>query len=352
MDNSPYAHLEQFQRQRHLLTACCERLLAVLVALESRALQGEVQRLQQRLLTDTLQVLVVGECNRGKSTVINALVGQRLLPAYPVRTTVLLSVVKWGEQPRATLHHHPSTDGSLKLPRAIALAELERYLVINGDEQTPDEYERVELLWPLPLCSYGIELIDSPALDDDERYLAATMRYLWSVDAVLFVLGCDSRPKREEILDIERIRLAGQEAIFFLCNRFDLVEPHAQASVKRRWLAHLRQFTRYGEPPVFFTNAKGALAGHLSGDREQLQHSNMPLVEDALYSFLARRGGERLQRSVSALQTVVHRAMYTYVEQQQGYGGLQEASRWLLALEDELRALDREIDELILSGTW
>src|SRR5579863_3214253 len=80
MDTTPYAHLERFQQQRHLLITCCERLLAVLAALESRALQDEAQQLLQTLSADKLQVLVVGKGNRGKSTVINALLGQKVLP--------------------------------------------------------------------------------------------------------------------------------------------------------------------------------------------------------------------------------------------------------------------------------
>jgi GTPase SAR1 family protein len=335
MDTTPYAQLGRFHHQRHLLIASCERLLAVLAALESRAMQGEVQQLLQNLYTDKLQVLVVGKRKRGKSTLINALLGQKVLPAYPVPTTALLSVVTWGEQPMATLYSHPSRNSVLKPPRAIPLTELERYLVINTGEQTPDEYERAELCCPLPLCSMGVELIDTPALDDDERYLEATMRRMLTVDAILFALACESPPGREESLEIEKIRRTSQQELFFLCNRFDLVEPSVREQVKRRWLTYLGQFTGSGEQSIFFTNAKGALTGRLMGSQEQVEHSNLLLVEEALYTFLAHRGGERLRRTAARLQAAT-RGMRSLGVAQQRLAG---------SLEDELSAIEQALHD-------
>lgn len=333
MDTTPYAHLEQFQQQRRLLIACCEQLLSVLVVLGSRALQGEVHQLLQNLHACTLQVLVVGKGNRGKSTVINALLGQKVLPAYPVPTTALLSVVKWGEQPRARLYSHQSRGGVLQPPHAISFANLERYLVINGDIKYSEGYEWAELYSPLPLCSVGVELIDTPALDDDERYLEESMRRVPTVDAIVFVLACEALPGREEALEIKKIMRASRQELFFLCNRFDLVELSVREQVKRRWLTYLGQFTSYGEQSIFFTNAKGALTGRLVGSQEQLEQSNLLLVEEALYNFLAQRGCERLRHIAARLRAATTKMMPISVAQQMFAG----------ALEDELRAIEQAL---------
>lgn len=335
MDAIPYAHLEEFQRQHRQLIACCERLMAVLAALEISALQGEVQRLLQNLYTDKLRVLVVGKGNRGKSTVINALLGQKVLPAYPVPTTALLSVVTWGEQPGATFYPDPSRGSVLKPVHTVSFADLERYLVINADMNYSEGYERAELYFPLPLCSAGVELIDTPALDDDGRYLEATMRLVPTVDVILFVLACEALPGGEESPEIEMIMRACQQEPLFLCNRFDLVEPSVREQVKRRWLTYLGQFTGYGERSIFFTNARAALTGRLLGSQEQLEHSNLLLVEEALYNLLVQRGGERLRHTAARLQEVTREMMSICMAQQMFAG----------ALEDELCAI-----ELALAG--
>jgi Dynamin family len=306
IDHRSSMYLEHFQWQRRRLISLSERLLKVLETLDMPVLYDEVRTQIGRLQTDTLKVLVVGEFNTGKSTVLNALLGQKILPAYPVPTTALLTEVKWGEQPRAILHYHPFGDGSQKIPLEVPIPELETYLVINGDEEKL--YERIELFWPLPLCRDGIELLDSPGLDDDDVYLEATIQRVPHVDAVLFVLGCDSLPTREESMLIDRMRCAGHDAIFFLCNRFDLVEPACREMVKRRRIAHLSPLTAYSGQYIFFTNAKGALTERINGNREPFEHSNLQQVEDALYTFLQARGRDKLRRFAHELITEVHKA--------------------------------------------
>jgi signal recognition particle receptor subunit beta len=284
--------LVEFHRQRCRLISLSERLLVVLETLNMPLLYDKVRTQIGRLQTDTLKVLVVGEFNSGKSTVINALLGQKLLPVYPVPTTALLTEVKWGEQPRAVLHYRSSSDGFQQVPQEIACTQIETYLVITPEGE--NLYERVELFWPLALCREGVELLDSPGLDDDEVYLEATLQRVSDVDAVLFVLACDALPSREELLLIDRIRCAGHNVIFFLCNRFDLVEPSCQEMVKQRRITQLSPMTACGDQHIFFTNAKGALTRRIDGSSGQFEQARIQDVEEVLYAFLQERERDRL----------------------------------------------------------
>ena len=117
MDITPTTPLAEFQAQQHALILLCQRLAGVLEGLNMPALYGKVHAVEQRLFAETLKILVVGEHGRGKSTVINALLGEKLLPAYPVPTTALRCEIKWGKQSRAILHYHASHDGSRRRPR-------------------------------------------------------------------------------------------------------------------------------------------------------------------------------------------------------------------------------------------
>lgn len=343
---TPTTSLEQFLRQRSELLALCEHLLPVLETLNLPALYNEVRHLRQRLESETLKVLVMGEGNRGKSTVINALLRQKLLPAYPVPTTGVRCEVKWGQQPGAMLHYRPAGDGSRRQPRNVPLTEIETYLVLDGDNEKLPEYERIEVFSPLAPCEAGIEIIDtagpfSVGPYDDDGLPDMTIAGIASMDAVLFVFGCDALPSKEESLQIDWMRCAGQEAIFFVCNRFDLVEPSGQAMVKRRFLTHLGRLTPYGEQNVFFTNAKGALAGYLKPDLEQVRRSNMPQVEEVLFDFLLQqRGKGKFTRCAIELKTVVRRA-----------SSVLPTKRLLLQMEEEaLRVqrvqVDRRLDQL------
>jgi GTPase SAR1 family protein len=310
------------------------------------ALYAEAHSLEQRIYAQSLKILVTGEQGRGKSTVINALLGHKMLPAYPIPTTALRCEIRSGRHSKAILHYRPSPDGSRRQPRIVPDAEFEPLLMADSNQEDSADHEWLEILSPLPSLDSGIEFIDTVApfsvsLYDDDGSQEVLLPDIPSADATLFILGCDSLPTKEESLEIDRIQYTGQKTIFYLCNRFDLVEPSSQELVKRRFTTHLSYFTPHPEQSIFFTNAKGALAGRLGGDMEQITNSNMLSVEAHFFHFLATiPGKEKFLRNVSDLRDVVHMA-----------SKLLPAKRLLLQSElQELRTrqtqADRKIEQL------
>src|SRR5579875_3819542 len=92
----PSGQLSDFLEKRKALVALLERLQSVLHMLNMTAWQQKMQQLEQRATSDNFKVLVIGEFKRGKSTFINALLGQEVLPAYATPTTAIINEVKWG----------------------------------------------------------------------------------------------------------------------------------------------------------------------------------------------------------------------------------------------------------------
>lgn len=299
----PGAPLRPFQQQRQRLITLCEHFLPIIERVHLIAIGAEVYQQLRYLQAFHLQVMIVGECNRGKSTVMNALLGEPLLPAYPTPTTALLTEIKWGEQLRALLHYRSHGDREATAPRNIPITDLEAYLVIHRHDE--NRYERMELFWPLPVCRSGIVFIDTPALDDQEMYLDVTWRFLCEADAVIFVTGSNAVPSREEGLLIDRLRSVGHEAIFFLCNGIDLVPCGQQPLVKQQRIAQLAPLTPYGDQLLFFTAAKSALKVRSWSAGESCV-SDMCEVAELLYRFLARQGNAKLLLAVIRLKSLMH----------------------------------------------
>jgi GTPase SAR1 family protein len=318
--------LSDFLERRKALVALLERLQSVLHMLNMTAWQQKMQQLEQRATTDNFKVLVMGEFKRGKSTFINALLGQEVLPAYATPTTAIINEVKWGEQPRAVLHFRPSKDGSVRAPQDIPVDRIEEYVTIR-DEQPgysaqsvlyENPYEKVELFWPLDLCRDGVEIIDSPGLNEDIERQKITLEYLTTIDAAIFVIACDFPVAISEQAAISSIKEANHETVFFVCNRFNLIRrPEDRERVKERCLKLLAPLTKQGARHVFFIDALGALQGRLQGNAELLNQSQLLPVEEELKTFLVKEKGRiKLMRPATGMKNAIREARLAIPQQQ------------------------------------
>src|SRR5262249_40396692 len=102
-----------------------------------------------------------------------------------------------GLPPEAVSHLRRASGGTVP-PMQISVDQLEEFVVIPDPTRDPAKsvaespYDRVELFWPLPLCQNGVEIIDSPGLNEHGIRTKVTVDYLGSVDAIVFVMSCSA----------------------------------------------------------------------------------------------------------------------------------------------------------------
>lgn len=342
MNTTFSAPFEHYQQQRTRLISLTERLLILAEALHSPTFMSELQQTQGQLCANTLKILVAGECNAGKSTIINALLRTRILPAYPVPTTALVTRIKRGALPKALLHRHPSRDGRQQPPLSVALTEMEPYLVLDENNEPADGLEEAEVFLPLPPIYDGIEFIDVISPYDDDGYDETIENNGPSADIVLYTLRCDAPASKEEALRIDWIKNMGNAALLFLCNRFDLVEPRSQSRIRQRYLTYLSELS--GADSLFFTNAKGALRGYLRDDMPQVAESAFPQMEEALYNALAARGKREMRPIISKLRALIRPPQEPFSLRTNFQHP--ESLPLLIALEDELATIEHEVGDL------
>ncbi len=168
------------------------------------AINGEaLLDLKNKLESDNFKVLVIGEFKNGKSTFINSLMGKKVLPAYSTPCTAVINEVVYGKAERAMLYfknplpEEMSTDiepramqyikkyeGKEIPPMQLDVADLEDYVAIP--DPTKDQadaikelpYSKVVLEYPIELCHDGIEIIDSPGLNENGTRTKVTEEYL------------------------------------------------------------------------------------------------------------------------------------------------------------------------------
>lgn len=318
-----------------------------------------LERLREKIVNDDFVILVAGEFNTGKSTLINAILGERVLPAYAVPTTAVLSEISWAEQPRASLRaiDPDSRTGLAGDQIEVALAELEQYVTIDEDDPAAAEkWGLAEIGWPLPLLRNGVQMVDSPGLNEDPRRSKVTQGYLARADAVLFVIDATRAlaASEREFLDLQ-VKALGHEDMFFVCNKINQVlDPDEQNMVRQRVRRRLGADWDAGDDRVFFVNAYAALAGRRQGDQAAVTSSGMPHLERALADFLHTHRAQlkvvpparHLQLVAADLREAIHRQLAMLdrdVEDlQQAY---QKAQGPLRRLERERHLIVRQVEQ-------
>lgn len=304
---------EKKKRLREYLTPSLE-------ILRKNGLKTDVETLEKALFhldTDTFKTLIIGEFKRGKSTFINALLGEEVLPAYAIPCTAVINEVKWGEKKRAVLHFVKPFPEKLTFklapdvqkhvdkyraqgdipPMEIPAERVEEFVVIPdpGKDQAESvfesPYEKVELFWPLELCHNSVEIIDSPGLNEHKSRTTVTANYLLQADAVVFVMTCNALASASEMEVIENsLHRNGYEDIFFICNRFDEIRERERESVIR--FAHKKLDDKTSLPNgIQFVSAADALDAKLENDPNKLEKSGFVQMEKDLLTFLVQNRG-------------------------------------------------------------
>jgi GTP-binding protein EngB required for normal cell division len=149
-------------------------------------LAAEADSLAARLAEGRFYVACVGQFKRGKSTLINALVGEPILPAGVVPVTAVVTVVRHGPERTARVR---IADGEW---RVVPWAELTDYVSEDRNPGNRKGVAAVEAFVPSRLLAGGMCLVDTPGLGSVfAEATAATRAFVPHIDAALVVIGAD-----------------------------------------------------------------------------------------------------------------------------------------------------------------
>ncbi|MFD7414415.1 dynamin family protein [Kitasatospora purpeofusca] len=251
----------------------------------------------ERLLSGELTVVVCGEFNRGKSSLLNALLERpNILPVDPYFATSVAAVIRHGAPERAEVTLRLS-DGTLKQER-ILLDRIGDYAAEGGKHS--GEAVLLDLRLDVPRLESGLVLVDTPGVGGVyHHHTAVTMGQLPSADAVLFVLSAEEPLSDSETAFLREaahaVRAADHpDALFHVLTKSDLREDiGADLAAGRRKIAAVtgRDPEDVLIVPVSSRLKQLHLAGVAEDDPERrarlLAASGFPRLEEALWSRLA-----------------------------------------------------------------
>ena len=240
--------------------------------------------LRSRLADQRLRVLVAGEAKRGKSTLVNALLGRAVLPTGVTPLTALATTVRHGGHEQVTA---VSPDGHAQVYPLSALDDL---VTERGNPANARNLSSVTVWVDAPLLAMGAELVDTPGTGSvyghNTQDAQAALR---TMDAAVFVLTADppvSASERDLITQVAQL----SAAMFIVLNKADRLSGGDLAEVLD-FTADVVARAAGHRLRVYPVSARAALAG--PGD------AGFAAFETDFTSYLQRERLSDLRRSAA-----------------------------------------------------
>ncbi|MBW4550186.1 MAG: dynamin family protein [Aphanocapsa sp. GSE-SYN-MK-11-07L] len=322
----------------------------------------DAKRTGEYLQQGVFRLLVLGDMKRGKSTVLNALLGENLLPSDVNPCTALLTILKYGSEKTVTVHFNNGT-----APEQIDFSTFRQRYTIDPQEAKQLE-QRQQLAfpnvshavveYPLPLLEKGVEIVDSPGLNDTEARNELSLGYIHQCHAVLFVLRASQPCTLSERRYLDNYIKDRNLTVFFLINAWDqvresLIDPddsdelaEAEAKLHQVFRANLAEYCmteghdRYDER-VFPISALIALRRRIKDANANLDGTGFPEFMGALNPFLTEERAILELRQARSLARQVANRLHELIERR-GYllgQGVAELQQRIASVEPEFKSL-------------
>jgi len=297
--------------------------------------------LRPRLQEARLQIAIVGQFKRGKSTFINALLRAAVLPSAVVPATAVPTFIAWGPEPhiRVTYQHtrppedfHPSDSIEVR-------AELEQSVTEEGNPVNRRQVRRVDLFFPADVLRDGMVLIDTPGVGSTLRHNTDTaLQVLPECDAALFVVSADPPITEVEIAYLRAIR-PHVVRLYFVLNKIDYLDgPEREQAIRFLRNALRGSLGSAEQPRIFPLSARDALRTATEGAGDALEASGLPAIERDILAPLRSDKLSALRASVAAKAQVLLA---------QGQADLSLRRRTLELPLDDLQQRARKLEEAL-----
>jgi len=282
-------------------TALISSLAAIANALdgfgsEFSAEKHRLSDIQDRFTKSRFHLAVLGQFKRGKSTFLNALLGEKLLPSAVVPLTSVPTFISWSSERKIRVNYLTGKIEEFVASDTTQAGDiLENYVTEEKNPRNSQCVESVEVGYPSPLLHHGVVLIDTPGIGSTfEHNTEATMQFIPRCDAALFLISADPPITQVEIEFLKSVR-SRVVKLFFILNKIDYLnqgEQEAAVSFLRKVLQE--QFGATGKEPIFCISSRQGLDARLIRNKELWRNSGMEEIQQHLINFLIREKSHAL----------------------------------------------------------
>ncbi|HQN18639.1 MAG TPA: dynamin family protein [Syntrophobacteraceae bacterium] len=333
-----------YSQMKNSLFAAIERLQGVVREETRKGLTDTKRKLEE----EAFNLVVLGQFKRGKSTFINALLGESILPTAIVPLTSIVTILRYGPQLKVEVQF--LNEGR----QEVQLAELPAYITERENPRNKKRVKDVTVFYPSEYLKGGVRIIDTPGAGSVYSHNTdVAYAYLPYVDAAIFVTSADpplSNSEHQFLIDIRSF----VDKLFFILNKIDQVSE-ADRNEALDFTTHIiEEDIGKGKVKIHPLSARWALDGKREKDAALLQRSLLPDFEWRLQDFLVHEKGKVFLQAITnnLLKLVSDETISFQLEQEAIKLPLTELTRKISQFEEEMKTIskDREQNEYLLKG--
>lgn len=280
---APQNWLRDYEMTKFELAGLIREASAAAWQAKQEKLQRDFQAVLKRLAEDRFYLTLAGQFSRGKTSLLNAMLGLDRLPTGVVPVTSVITVVSYNPTERIVMHFENSN-----LTHEVPLAELPEWITERGNPANERKIDMAEVQLPAELLRRGAFFVDTPGLGSAViENTATTHRFLPHIDALVLVTSFEFPLSQEEVVFMRKAR-ALRRKTFVVINKLDLCSPRHQSEVLDFIRLRMAEEGSAEEIVLFSVSASEALAAKLGQDEERLNRSGLPAFERALVDYLVK----------------------------------------------------------------
>lgn len=269
----------------------------------------QAREASNHIKSHVFSVGIMGEFKRGKSTVINALLGEEIAPADVVPASATLNRITYGLNPKATIVYK---DGRHE---EVPVDKIADYVtkITEGAAATAELVEQAVVEYPCQFCQNNVEIIDTPGLNDDERMDAISEAVIPKLDAVVLVLSAGSPFSKSEAEFVRnKLMTSDVTRLIVLVNRIDTIygerdRARILESIREKIVREIldRTASIHGADSKLYQDTKDkladiklyplsaiqALVGRMENKPELVEQSGILTFEERLRKLLTQERG-------------------------------------------------------------
>jgi len=246
-----------------------------------------------KLKADVFSLVVAGQFKRGKTTFINALLGEDLLPTAVIPLTSIITILRYGDDLRITAFFQNGTE------KEIIREDLPLYITEKYNPKNEKGMDRVEIAYPSRYLKNDVQIIDTPGIASVyEHNTQTTYKYLPTADAAIFIVGVEPPLTQAELQFLHDVKNM-VDKIFFVQSKIDAVSETDREETLAFSKKIIEEEACFGNVIIYPLSGKEALSGKKEGDLKRVERSGLPDFERSLERFLVNEKGKVLIKSTA-----------------------------------------------------